>query len=139
MINAGNATVTVRDALNATGQSITGFSGLIRNAGNLAMNFFSTMGTMAITMAASWVLGKIAEGIYNFINAEKIMIEEGKKATDSINDRYKSYENFKDGLGDVEKSITGKDESGTTEESISKIAEKYDELHDGVNELNNAN
>jgi len=27
----------------------------------------------------------------------------------------------------------------TTEDSIKEIAQKYDELHDGVNELNNAN
>ena len=138
-LRAGKATVTVGDALRETGTSISGFSGLLSNAGNLLVSFLSTMGTMAIVMAASWAIGEIAKGIWNLIHAEENMIKKGKEATDSINDRYKAYEDLRDGLEDLGKSASGKDDDLTTSESISEISEKYAELHKGVNALNNEN
>lgn len=138
-INAGNATATVGDAIDAASTKVVSFGGLLKNLGNIGLTVLSSLGTTALVMAASMALEAIATGVYNLIHADEIAIQKGKEATQAIKDRYDAYEQLKDTISETDKQITGKDDIQTTEESITTIAERYDELHDGVNELSNAN
>lgn len=138
-INAGNATATVGDAIDAASTKVVSFGGLLKNLGNIGLTVLSSLGTTALIMAASMALEAIATGVYNLIHADEIAIQKGKEATQAIKDRYDAYEQLKDTISETDKQITGKDDIQTTEESITTIAERYDELHDGVNELSNAN
>lgn len=115
------------------------FSGVLGTLKSVGLNALGSLATMGATMLASWAIGEIVQGIVNWIRADEIAIEKGKEATQSIQDRYDAFTKLKDAMASTEKQITGKDEAGTSEESIKKIAQRYDELHDGVNELNNAN
>lgn len=115
------------------------FSGVLGTLKSVGLNALGSLATMGATMLASWAIGEIVQGIVNWIRADEIAIEKGKEATQSIQDRYDAFTKLKDAMASTEKQITGKDETGTSEESIKKIAQRYDELHDGVNELNNAN
>ena len=122
-------------------QAATGkLSGALSTLKSVGINALGSIATMGLTMIASFAIGAIIDAIHDWIYADEIAIEKGKEATQSIEDRYEAYQKLKDSMSDAEKTLTGKDEaSGTTEQSIKEIAKEYDELHDGVNELSNAN
>ena len=131
-MSAGEAMKTFTTSTFSVGSALS-------SVASIAATVASSLLTMGAAMLITAAAGKLVEFFVNLARAEEIAIEKGKEATQSINDRYEAYKQLKDAIADTGKSITGKDENVTTEESIDAIAKKYDELHDGVNQLSNAN
>lgn len=131
--------ITAGEALKSFEKSTFSVSTALSSLKNIGLTALSTLGTMAISMAASWAIGKIIQGIHDWIHADEIAIEKGKEATSAIEDQYDAYKKMKDVIKDIGETASGKDDLSGSEESISEIAKKYDELHDGVNDLTNAN
>ena len=89
-------TATLGDALDNVGTHVFDLSGAFSSLGSVALSTLSTLGTMALTVAATWAVGEIVKGIYNLINAEEIAIQKGVEARQAIQDLNERFANKKE-------------------------------------------
>lgn len=76
----------VGDALENVGIRTLNVGGAFKALGSVAVNVLSTLGTMALSMAASWAIGKIFSQAEHAINWKKYKLEEGQAAQERINE-----------------------------------------------------
>lgn len=114
MADSGKAAeASVGDALDNIGKKAVSLGSVFSNLGKIGATALSTIGTMAISMLASFAIEKAVEGIINFIRREEIAIEKGKEARQTI--------------ADINKEFSSK-QSFASDENI----ERYSELRKGV-------
>ena len=88
----GVTEANLADAQSTTIQGITKFQSVAKSAATAVKSFVGTLGNMAITMAASWAIGKAIEGIDYLIHYDENIIKAGQEAKDSIDSTFKSFE-----------------------------------------------
>lgn len=140
-VDSGNK--SIRD-LDTYMQSATQKTTTFQRGMSALKSIGGTLLSAGINMAAIWAVSAAIEGIatsiYNWVNADKIAIEEGQKAQDNIKDRFKEYTNGKKTITDLGKSfVKSTDDIKTTDDAIDSIAKKYTELSKGVNQFTNEN
>lgn len=89
--DVANGAMTLKD-FNAIAESTSNtssrFSSVLSGLGGVA----KTVGSAALNMAAAWAISEVislaVKGIYNFVHANEIAIENGEKAQSKITDAY---------------------------------------------------
>ena len=106
----------------------------------------STLLTMGATMLASFAIQEVVKGIYNWVHANEIAIKKGKEAKDVIDSTYNTYaksgetiRSLNESLNDLQNEQGKNKKLQSTGDALDNIAEKYTELHKGVNEFTNEN
>lgn len=121
-------------------QGVTKFRAALTSVGSVIKSVGASMLNMGIAMAASWVIGKVIEGIDYLYHYDENIIKAGQKAKDSIDSTFKSFEEGKQKISDAASSFSDSEkEIQNTSDAIDVLAEKYTELHKGVNSSTNEN
>lgn len=121
-------------------QGVTKFRAALTSVGSVIKSVGASMLNMGIAMAASWAIGKVIEGIDYLYHYDENIIKAGQKAKDSIDSTFKSFEEGKQKISDAASSFSDSEkEIQNTSDAIDVLAEKYTELHKGVNSSTNEN
>lgn len=121
-------------------QGVTKFRAALTSVGSVIKSVGASMLNMGIAMAASWAIGKVIEGIDYLYHYDENIIKAGQEAKDSIDSTFKSFEEGKQKISDAASSFSDSEkEIQNTSDAIDVLAEKYTELHKGVNSSTNEN
>ena len=136
----GVTEANLADAQSTTIQGMTKFQAAMKTAGGVVKSFVGTLGNMAITMVASWAIGKVFEVIDDYRHRSENIIKEGQEAKDAIDSAFKDYESKKQSVMDLGSSFGDQaDKIKNTGDAIDQVAKKYTELRSGVNQNTNEN
>lgn len=114
-------------------QGTTKFKAALTSVGSVIKSVGASMLNMGITMAASWAIGKVFEGIDYLYHYDENIIKAGQEAKDSIDSTVKSLRDSKQSLMDLGSSFGDQTEQiKNTGDAIDQVAEKYVELRNGV-------
>lgn len=139
-IDVANGAMTLKD-FNAIAESTSNtssrFSSVLSGLGGVA----KTVGSAALNMAAAWAISEVislaVKGIYNFVHANEIAIENGEKAQSAIKDAFDSYNTKINNITDISKKYADQTtEINTTADAVTNLANRYSELHKGVSSDN---
>lgn len=112
----------------------------LSSIGKVGKTVFKTIGNVAVSTAAIWLVGKGIEKLYNWVKRDENTIKSGKEAKESIDSTFKTLQKGQKTIDELGKSFaTSKDDIKSSADSIDVIAEKYTKLHDGVNSFTNEN
>lgn len=127
-------------AQSTTIQGVTKFRAALTSVGSVIKSVGASMLNMGIAMVASWVIGKIFEGFEYLAHYDENIIKKGQEAKESIDNTFKSFEEGKQKISDAASSFSDSEkEIQNTSDAIDVLAEKYTELHKGVNNSTNEN
>ena len=138
--DVANGAMTLKD-FNAIAESASNtssrFSSILSGIGGIA----KTVGSAALNMAAAWAISEVislaVKGIYNFVHANEIAIENGEKAQSAIKDAFDSYNTKINSITDISKKYADETtQINTTADAVSNLANRYSELHKGVSSDN---
>ena len=82
-------------------QGTTKFKAALTSVGSVIKSVGASMLNMGITMAASWAIGKVFEGIDYLYHYDENIIKAGQEAKDSIDSTVKSLRDSKQSLMDL--------------------------------------
>lgn len=136
---AERSTLSLASVLEKTKVSVTGIGTAFNSLASIGKTALSTIGNIAISMLAMFVIEKIISGIEYVIHETEHLIKKGQEAQNEINNIYDQYTNKKNTIVDVGSNIIGDDKKHNTEDTIDAIAKRYDELHKSVNDFTNEN
>lgn len=121
-------------------QGVTKFRAALTSVGSVIKSVGASMLNMGIAMAASWAIGKAIEGFEYLAHYDENIIKKGQEAKESIDNTFKSFEEGKQKISDAASSFSDSEkEIQNTSDAIDVLAEKYTELHKGVNSSTNEN
>lgn len=126
-------------AVNEMAQEIQQGASAMSMLKTIGATFVSTIVNMAIVMAAQFAVKQVINWIWEWINATQIAIDKGKEAKNAIDDVYSSFDNSKQSLKNIDKSIFGDDIDRGTEETIDALSKRYEELKNSVSQFTNEN
>ena len=140
-VQAGTASWSDYDkTVTSVSKSTSKFATVLDAGKGLLGNFVSTLGNMAIGMAAGAVLSGIITLIDDYIHRNEKLIEAGEEAKSSIEESFNAFSDSKTSITDLGKSLSDNaDEIITTGDAIDTLAEKYTKLRDGVSWSDNSN
>lgn len=128
------------DVISSLEHPIMGVGGALSKAGGLLSTFLQTLGNMAISTLASMAVGFVIKTIADAITYQDRLIEKGKEAKDAISDTFKDFKDQASSFEDMQVSLGIEvEENQDVEDTIKNIADKYSELHEGVNGFTNEN
>ena len=130
---AERETLTMGKLIEHFQTNVFSLGGVLKSVGGLALNFVSTMGTMFISMAASWAVSKIIEGFTNYINRVQIAIDKGKEAQAQIAE-------INEGFSTQQKTVANFDaerfvDLSSRKNDVSFTTDEYNELAEVSNQL----
>lgn len=123
--------------MQSASKSTSNFQKGISALKNIGGTLLSTFTNMAVAMAVSWAVGKVIEGIDNYIHRVEIAIEKGKEAQQAIEDISSSYNNKKDSVENIQDrfiELSGGVDNKTNE-NIRLTTEEYTEFLNISNQL----
>lgn len=140
-VQAGTASWSDYDkTVTSVSKSTSKFATVLDAGKGLLGNFVSTLGNMAIGMAAGAVLSGIITLIDDYIHHNEKLIEAGEEAKSSIESTFNEFSDGKSSITDLGKTLSDNaDEITTTGDAIDTLAEKYTKLRDGVSSIDNSN
>lgn len=140
-VDAGKKSIgQLSTVVNTTTKSTSKFATILDAGKGLLGNFISTIGNMAMGMAAGAVISKAISLVDDYIHRNEILIETGEEAKSSIDDTFSAFSDGKSSIMDLGKSLSDNaDDITTAGDAIDSIAEKYTKLRDGVNWSDNSN
>lgn len=128
------------DVISSLEHPIMGVGGALSKAGGMLSTFMQTLGNIAISILASMAAGLVIKTIADIITYQDRLIEKGKEAKDTISDTFKDFKDQTSSFEDMQVSLGIEvEEDQDVEDTIKNIADKYSELHEGVNGFTNEN
>ena len=140
-VDNGTAKITdLGDMIDKTSKSTSKFSSFTSKAGSLLKSFGAGLANMGTGMLAGLVIDGVITLLDNIINHQDKLIQKGEEAKSAIDDTMSSFTDSKTSLDNLGRSFASStDDIETTGDAIDSIANKYVELSNGVNKLNNEN
>lgn len=124
-------------AMQSASKSTSNFQKGLSPLKNIGGTLLSTFTNMAVAMAASWAVGKIIEGIDNYIHRVEIAIEKGEEAREKLSGIYEEYDSASsvvngsgERFGALREGVNVK-----TNENISLTNEEYSEYLSLCNQI----
>lgn len=134
--------IGTKEASDALATSQYSLGSVIKGVGNIFTGFLSTLGTMAITMAASAVIQLIIKGVSYVVNYSKNLIKAGEEAKSTMNQVAQSFDETKNSISGLQeeyaKLSTGVEIDGNVIKNINLSDEefaRYIELSNQIKEL----
>ena len=126
------------------GNTTSKFSSFTSKAGSAIKSFGKSLGANLLNMGAGMLAGVAINGIISgvdyLIHYQDRLIEKGEEAKNSISETFSEFTTVKSSLDSLGTSFADNaDDITSTSGAIDVIAQKYSELSQGVNTLNNAN
>lgn len=120
------------------------FTSFTSKAGSAIKSFGKSLGANLLNMGAGMLAGVAINGIISgvdyLIHYQDRLIEKGEEAKNSISETFSEFTTVKSSLDSLGTSFADNaDDITSTSGAIDVIAQKYSELSQGVNTLNNAN
>ena len=128
------------DVISSLEHPIMGVGGALSKAGGMLSTFMQTLGNVAISTLASMAISLVIKVIADAITYQDRLIEKSKEAKDAISNTFKDLKDQTSSFEDMQVSLGIEvKEDQDVEDTIKNIADKYSELHEGVNGFTNEN
>lgn len=128
------------EAVPIANASVLNLSGIFSKIIGVGSKVVSTFGSIALAMAAMFVVQKVVQFFIDLARAEEIAIEKGKEAKSSIQNAFDGFKDAKKNFEELNKTLSkDSDASSDLDKQLENIGETYEKLSAGVNSFTNAN